>query len=201
MKLLRMEMVKSMYTSIYMVRHGESPKTNEHERTRGLTEKGRLDAVKVAEQLQNEGIDVLLSSPYNRSVLTIQKLATRLKQDILTVEDLKERIFSPGDQPLSHEELIPLLEESFADWKYASKGGESNRDCQDRAVRAFTEILQTYKGKKIVIGTHGVVMTLIMNHYNSRYDINFVSQTSKPDIYKMEFQGENLIGVNRLWME
>ncbi len=32
-----------MKTFIYMVRHGESPKTEENERTRGLTEKGKLD--------------------------------------------------------------------------------------------------------------------------------------------------------------
>ena len=35
-----------MNTYIYMVRHGESPKLEGDERTRGLTEKGILDAHK-----------------------------------------------------------------------------------------------------------------------------------------------------------
>lgn len=36
-----------MNTYIYMVRHGESPKLEGDERTRGLTEKGTLDAHRV----------------------------------------------------------------------------------------------------------------------------------------------------------
>jgi phosphohistidine phosphatase SixA len=35
-----------MKTFIYMIRHGESPKTEGNDRTRGLTDKGRLDSRK-----------------------------------------------------------------------------------------------------------------------------------------------------------
>ena len=46
-----------MNTYIYMVRHGESPKLEEGERTRGLTEKGSLDAHRVTNILkQRESI-------------------------------------------------------------------------------------------------------------------------------------------------
>ncbi|AAP10126.1 Phosphoglycerate mutase [Bacillus cereus ATCC 14579] len=32
-------------------------------------------------------------------------------------------------------------------------------------------------------------MTLMMGYYDSKYDLNFLLQTSKPDIYRMEFNG------------
>jgi len=64
-------------TFIYMVRHGESPKTEGTERTRGLTKKGKLDAYKVTDIIQDEGIEVFVSSPYSRAILTIQELAKR----------------------------------------------------------------------------------------------------------------------------
>jgi broad specificity phosphatase PhoE len=44
------------------------------------------------------------------------------------------------------------------------------------------------QGKRIAIGTHGNVMTLMMNYFDPMYDLEFLNRTSKPDIYKMEFK-------------
>lgn len=188
-----------MNTFIYMVRHGDSPKTGENERTRGLTEKGRLDAYQVTDLLQGEGIDVFVSSPYSRAIITIQELANRSGQEILVFEDLKERIFSAQDKRMSDSELFPLLEKSFSDPNFSLKGGESNAVCQMRAIKVLNELLNTYRGKKVVLGTHGAIMTLMMGYYNNQYDLNFLLNTSKPDIYRMEFNGQELIEVTRLW--
>ncbi|PEI96337.1 histidine phosphatase family protein [Bacillus pseudomycoides] len=188
-----------MKTFIYMVRHGESPKIEENERTRGLTEKGELDTYRITDILQGEGIDVFVSSPYHRSILTIQGLAKHLGQEVIVFEDLKERIFSAEDKRISDKELLPLLQKSFSDPNFALKGGESNAVCQKRAIKVFKELLKTYRGQKIVLGTHGAVMTLMMGYYDSQYDLNFLLHTSKPDIYRMEFNGEELVGVKRLW--
>src|SRR5690349_11662214 len=118
-----------MKTFIYMVRHGESPKTEENERTRGLTEKGKLDTYRITDILQGKGIEVFVSSPYHRSILTIQELAKRLGQEVLVFEDLKERVFSAEDKRISDKELLPLLKKSFSDPNFALKGGESNAVC------------------------------------------------------------------------
>jgi len=63
-----------MGTFVYMVRHGESPKTG-NERTRGLNEKGLIDAKRITEILEEEKNDVVASSPYIRSILTVEDLA------------------------------------------------------------------------------------------------------------------------------
>jgi 2,3-bisphosphoglycerate-dependent phosphoglycerate mutase len=68
-------------TVIYLVRHGDSPKVG-NERTRGLTDKGRLDAQKVTEILKDKEIDAVISSPYKRSILTVKKLAQQIGQEV-----------------------------------------------------------------------------------------------------------------------
>lgn len=187
-----------MKTFIYMVRHGESPKDG-NERTRGLTEKGKLDAQQVSDVLKEEGIEVVISSPYDRSILTVQQLATHLGQEVLVIEDLKERIFTSEDKRISDKELIPLLKKSFSEPNFALLGGESNADCQNRAIKVLEELLNTYQGRKVVLGTHGAVMALMMGYYDSKYDLNFLLHTTKPDIYRMEFNEQELVGVKRLW--
>jgi 2,3-bisphosphoglycerate-dependent phosphoglycerate mutase len=56
---------------------------------------------------------------------------------VLPFEDLKERVFTGGDKRLSDEKLFPLLEKSFAEPNYALPGGESNKECQERAIRGL----------------------------------------------------------------
>ncbi|MFJ6210547.1 histidine phosphatase family protein [Lysinibacillus sp. NPDC092081] len=187
-----------MKTFIYMVRHGDSPKDG-NERTRELTEKGRFDVQRITDILQKEGIDTVISSPYSRSILTVQKVAEQIKKEVIVFEDLKEQIFSAEEKRISDKELFPLLEKSFSDPIYALEGGESNADCQKRAIKVLQELLNAYQGQKVVIGTHGAIMTLMMGFYDSKYDLNFLLHTTKPDIYRMEFDGQELVDVKRLW--
>ncbi|MFS0783178.1 histidine phosphatase family protein [Bacillus sp. 1P06AnD] len=188
-----------MTTSIYMVRHGESPITEGNERTRGLTEKGQVDAARLANLLESEMIEVFVSSPYRRSILTIEQLAERSGKEVQIFEELKERIFSGENKRLPDEELLPILEKSFAEPGFALPGGESNEDCQKRAINVLKDLLHMYSNQKIAIGTHGAVMTLMMGYYDSRYGFDFLLQTSKPDVYRLEFEGELLLGVERVW--
>jgi 2,3-bisphosphoglycerate-dependent phosphoglycerate mutase len=68
-----------------------------------------------------------------------------------------------------------------------------------RAINVLKDLLDTYRGKKVVVGTHGAIMTLMMAHYDVRFDLKFLHNTSKPDIYRMEFNGKELVNVQRLW--
>ncbi|RJE90628.1 histidine phosphatase family protein [Paenibacillus sp. 1011MAR3C5] len=188
-----------MITYIYMVRHGDSPLMEGTERLRGLTPKGIADARRVTELLEAEGIEVFVSSPFQRAILTIQDLAQRMGKDIIQIEDLRERSFDGKDIRLPDETLMPLLEQSYADPSFALEGGESNQACQNRAIAVIRHVLTTHPGQRIAIGTHGAIMALIMGYYDKRYGLNFLLQASKPDIYKMEFSGQELTGIERLW--
>ncbi len=187
-----------MSTVVYMVRHGESPKKG-NDRTRGLTEKGYLDAQRVTDILKDEKIDAVVSSPYIRSILTVEKIAQQIGKEVLVYEDLKERIFSSENKRLADKELVQILEKSFLDSNFSLEGGESNADCQKRAIKVLKELLDTLRNKKVVIGTHGAIMTLMLGYFDSTYDLNFLNSTSKPDIYRMEFNEQELLNVQRIW--
>ncbi|MGE1105374.1 histidine phosphatase family protein [Bacillus wiedmannii] len=189
-----------MNTYIYMVRHGESSKLEGSERTRGLTEKGSLDAHRITDILKTEGIDTFISSPYKRAVLTIEKTANFYEKEILIYENLKECMFSSGDQVILDKEVYPLVKKMFSDPDFALTEGESYKDCQRRVVKVLKEILMDFQGQKIVIGTHGLVMTLMMNYFDKQYGFEFLIHTSKPDIYKLEFNDEQLLNVKKLWI-
>ncbi|OBR65180.1 phosphoglycerate mutase [Paenibacillus oryzae] len=186
-----------MKTTIYMVRHAESPYDEGDERTRGLTEKGKRDAEKVTKLLFGEGIDMVISSPYSRAVLSVEGLAQHLNVEVKTFENLRERHFS---SEYIHD-LMYEIRENFYNFKYALPGGESNADCQKRAIVTLKAILKEHKGKNMVIGTHGLVMTLMMNYFDSTYGLEFLDQLKKPDIYKMEFEDQELKEVSRMWDE
>ncbi|MGE8053274.1 histidine phosphatase family protein [Bacillus mycoides] len=190
-----------MNTYIYMVRHGESPKLEGNERTRGLTEKGILDAHRVTEILETEGIDTFISSPYKRAMLTIEKSANYHEKEIVVYEYLKECRFLSEDKIVSDKEVYPLVKKMFSNPDFTLTGGESYVDCQRRVVKILKEILMDFQGHKIVVGTHGLVMTLMMNYFDNQYGLEFLMNTSKPDVYKLEFKDEQLINVERLWRE
>ncbi|WP_251037861.1 histidine phosphatase family protein [Paenibacillus albidus] len=78
-------------------------------------------------------------------------------------------------------------------------GGESTRDAQKRAIPVIEQLIQRHAGSKIALGTHGNIMTIIMNYFDDKYGYEFFTQISKPDIYKLEFEGMKLILAERLW--
>ncbi|KZE69125.1 phosphoglycerate mutase [Fictibacillus phosphorivorans] len=187
-----------MSTYVYMVRHCDSPKEG-NERTRGLTPKGYSDSQLITDILKSEKINAVVSSPYRRSILTVKKIADQLGQEVVIYEDLKERKFSSEDNRISDKQLAPLLEKSFKESTFALEGGESNDDCQKRAIEVINELLDKYRDKNIVIGTHGAVMTLIMGYFDSTFDLEFLQRTTKPDLYRLEFKEKDLVDVKRLW--
>jgi 2,3-bisphosphoglycerate-dependent phosphoglycerate mutase len=61
-----------METTIYMVRHAESPFVFGEERSRGLSDEGLEDAKRVADVLDDVNIDCVVSSTYTRAIQTVQ---------------------------------------------------------------------------------------------------------------------------------
>lgn len=188
-----------MSTTVYMVRHAESPFVFGEERTRGLSEKGEKDAEKVMGLLKHEHIDVMVSSPYTRVINTLNKLANSKGLSIKLYEELKERHIKGLDYKLHEDELLNGIRKSFEDKEFCFSGGESTRQAQERSIAVLKQILKQYEGKVIVIGTHGNIMTIMMNYFDDKYGYEFWKNTSKPDIYKLVISEDKLIAVTRLW--
>ncbi|UNK16386.1 histidine phosphatase family protein [Paenibacillus sp. N3/727] len=190
-----------MKTYLYFVRHGIAPFSLELERSGGasLNDQGKSDAKRVAELLRDEGIDVIVSSSYNRARETLAPLAELLQKEIILYNELIERPIGTLNEAVSDEELLIGIEQSFIDIDYCMPEGETTRQSQERAIPIIMRLLSEYKGKKIALGTHGNIMTIILNYFDSNYGFEFWKGTSKPDIYKLEFQDNQLSHVQRLW--
>ena len=185
-------------TTIYMIRHAKSPFVVGQELTRELSTQGLIDAKKVADIMDNKKIDLIVSSPYTRAIQTIEEIATNKDIEIIVYEELRERQLK-GAFKLTEDEIYQAIKTSFEDIDFHLTDGESIRDVQNRAIPVIKDLLNNYEGKTIIIGTHGNVMTIIMNYFDKAYGYEFWKNTSKPDIYKLVFSGENLLSVHRLW--
>ncbi|MFD1775850.1 histidine phosphatase family protein [Paenibacillus rhizophilus] len=188
-----------MHTRIYMIRHAVSPYLPGQERNRGLSQQGAADAGRVKEMLKNEDIAHFVSSPYARAVATMQPLAEEAGKEIELCEELRERAFGTLDREFGDEELLVAIRRSYEDRHFKLDGGESHKEAEERAVPIMERLLREYAESNIAIGTHGNIMAIIMHYYDKAYGFDFLLSTTKPDIYKLEFDGTRLVKVERLW--
>ncbi|MCQ6529639.1 MULTISPECIES: histidine phosphatase family protein [Bacillus] len=180
-------------TTIYFVRHAHSTYTKE-ERERPLSDKGHIDADNVIHLLKEEHIDVVISSPYKRAIQTVQGIANTYNLSIQLEEDLRERLLSK--EPVT--DFNDAIQKVWEDWTFAYEGGESNDVAQRRAVICMQSILKKYKGKNIVIGTHGNIMVLLMNYFDSKYGFQFWKTLHMPDVYKLTFDNNCFSSAERI---
>lgn len=177
---------KNEVTTIYVVRHGESqsnvyahenpdePASHYGEFGSSLTKKGREQAQLVAQRLKHVHFSAFFSSHLNRAKETAEIIAKNYNQPVVIDRDIRERFFG---EPMSHkkkEELEKALNnlnehEKFA-FKYFSNG-ESGFDVAKRFKHFLEQIITTYKGKKILLVSHGYVMrSFLINAKFAKFD-------------------------------
>lgn len=178
-----------MLTTLYVVRHAHTIYTSD-ERNRTLSEKGYIDAKIVQALLADEKIDTYISSPYRRAWETIMHDASIAVMD----ERLRERQVA-ADRVKDFQGAMDRL---WSQEEYHFPGGESNKDARARGVDAFQDILASYPGKRVAIGTHGNLMALTMGHYDIQFDYTFWKQLPMPAIWKLTFDGQQYIHAEPL---
>ena len=145
-------------TNLYFVRHAHSTYTPD-ELNRPLSERGFTDATQVTKLLKTEEIDIVVSSPYKRAVQTVEGIAKQIKIEVEIIEGFKERILTT----VPAEDFTQTISKVWEDFNFSWEGGESNIVAQKRGIETTYNLLEEYKDKNVVIGTHGNIMVLIMN--------------------------------------
>jgi 2,3-bisphosphoglycerate-dependent phosphoglycerate mutase len=158
-----------------------------------LSDKGISDSLQIQSILKDKEIELFISSPYERAIQTI--IAAAGNNEILKFEDLRERQIGNIPDDMFKESKLKV----YQDFYFSFPEGESSKQAQERAIKVLIEVLDTYEGKKIVIGTHGDIMTLMMNYFDESFNYEFWKSTTMPDIYKLEMEGTKLIKVTREW--
>jgi len=148
-------------THVYFVRHAQPNYDNHDDFFRELSEKGLKDRKLATAFLEDKNIDVVLSSPYLRSVDTVKHFADKYGFEIKTIEDFRERKIDS----VWIEDFNGFCKKQWSNFFYKLSDGESLGEVQKRNVSALNQVLSTYEGKNIVIGSHGTALSTIVNYY------------------------------------
>ncbi|WP_039766821.1 histidine phosphatase family protein [Caldicellulosiruptor sp. F32] len=159
-------------TVIYLIRHAEA-EGNFIRRFHGITdsnvtEKGKLQAQRLAERLKSVHFDAIYSSPLKRALYTAQQIAKGRDIEIIIRNDLVE--INGGDwEDRCWDELPILYPKEYELWEkrpheHCMPNGESMYELYLRAVSAFEDIVKTNAGKCVCIVTHGTLIRALLTY-------------------------------------
>jgi 2,3-bisphosphoglycerate-dependent phosphoglycerate mutase len=174
---------------IVLVRHAAAvaPSDPRHEQNdRPLAGSGRRDAERLADELAAEAVAAIYSSPYPRAVQTVEPLARRLGLEISLVDDLRERLLSPGALPDWREQL----QRSWTDFGYALEHGESSAEAQRRVTEVLATLRRRHPGGRIVVASHGNLIALALHAIApEQVDFEFWAAMPTPAVYVLRGDG------------
>lgn len=116
-------------TTIYFVRHAKPNFSNHNDRERELTKEGVEDSKLVTKYLSDKSINVVLSSPYKRSVDTIKDFASQFGHSIITIEEFRERKVDS----VWIEDFDSFSQMQWADFEYKLTDGECLKEVQKQS--------------------------------------------------------------------
>jgi probable phosphoglycerate mutase len=133
--------------TLLLVRHGETD-WNAAGRLQGHTDRplndyGRMQARKLAEQLQGDGIAAIYASDLVRARETAEILGERLGLPVAIDADLREKNWGTWEGLTPDERLNVEFE------------GETTEEHRERVLRAVRRIAERHPGRRVVVVTHG----------------------------------------------
>lgn len=156
-------------TELVVIRHGETD-LNKVGSFQGqidvpLNERGRQQAIRLAERLAIERFDALYSSDLLRAQQTAQPIAERLALSVLPVSGLREQHFGELEG-LSLQTVQTQYPDIWNTWlahraDYAVPGGESVRQFSARTLAAVYELAERHVGQRLLVIAHGGVLDML----------------------------------------
>lgn len=177
--------------NVLLVRHAEaipvdSPGYEERDDDRPLTDAGARAADALADELEPYQLHAVYSSPYARSVATVEPTAVRRMMQVQVLPDLRERRLTIE----SREDWHDHLSRSWSDPDYRLPGAESGREAQVRA-RAQLDLLRSRHaaGGTVLVGSHGNLISLLLATLEDGVDLAFHLAMPNPAIYHLQHDG------------
>jgi 2,3-bisphosphoglycerate-dependent phosphoglycerate mutase len=177
----------------YLVRHAHADWSPDEGRP--LSACGHRDALRVADTLDPFPIQGVLSSPYRRAIQTVEPLASRKHLRIEKRGVFRERELG-SYSTVTFDEAVSM---TWEDPNFAHPGGETHREAQIRGVGGIQKLLDERVEGPLVIGTHGTLLALILNHYDPSLGYAFWCTLTMPDIYSLEVLGSGEVRIERIW--
>jgi uncharacterized phosphatase len=173
-------------TVICIIRHGETD-WNSSGRLQGsedieLNNLGRKQAIETSRYFETESWDIMVSSPLKRAYETAQIIASRIAiPTVHVVDEIKERSYGSASG------LLPEERRSrFPDG--VIPGQEDFEHLRQRAMTGLTKIAADFKGKRIIVVSHGGLTNSILYSLSGGEFGSFKTRLKNGCINKIIFQ-------------
>lgn len=207
-------------TTIYLIRHSKPMKVNntfnkdnlqlQNEKT-SLSIEGEQIAKEKLNKKEFDGIDIIFSSNYVRTIQTAKYLSEKNNTKINVISDLGERKFGID----SWDELPDNFErKQFLDENYKLNNGENQKEVRDRMCSIIMKILNEYPNKRIAIVSHGTAISYLLKkwcdvnivddklRYSFKNEIVFDGYFNYCETFKLIFDDENkLIDIKNIKLD
>lgn len=131
----------------------------------GLTETGYEQARTLARRAERESVDLVLSSPLTRALLTAKPAAAACNLQPQTDERLRELDFGRWERRTLSEireedpESVRRFEESA---EHGFPGGEPLHEGADRVIEVFADLSRSHAGKTVLVVAHNTLLRLAL---------------------------------------
>ena len=182
-------------TTVYFVRHAQPNYDNHDDLLRERTAKGLEDRKLVTKFLSDKNVDIVLSSPFHRSVDTVRHFADLKGLEIGIVEDFRERRIDS----VWIEDFNGFCKKQWEDFTYKLSDGECLLEVQERNVAALNKVLTEQAGKTIVVGSHGTALSTIVNYYDKSFGYAEFEKIRglMPWVVEFTFSGTECVGIKQ----
>ncbi|WP_438838925.1 histidine phosphatase family protein [Streptococcus pluranimalium] len=153
-----------MKQTIYLIRHAEPNYNNHQDDERELTAKGLQDCQLLLDYFKDISIDRIYSSPFKRTLQTIDELAKEKNLPIQIKENFRERKIDD----VWIDDFNTFSQRQWQDFNYKLAKGESLQEVQDRNIQQLQEILKEQE-TSIIISSHGTAISTILNYYDHQF--------------------------------
>ena len=154
---------KKSGNSYFLMRHGETTTNLKNlvstviNSGSHLTEEGKKKTLAASELLKKEGIDIIFTSPFNRTRETTEiiKKALNLEENNIFIDkrlgEMQVKSYEGRTWDEYHRDFPKIME----NFDKAKEGDESLKDVKKRVMNFLFELEKKYQNKKILIVTHG----------------------------------------------
>lgn len=152
---------------IAFIRHGQPERERNVDKIAdpGLSELGKWQAERLADWLEHEPFDHIISSTKRRAIETIEPLAARLGLDIELEEDFTEidrnsKIYLPTELLATEGgEYV----EAIRNKDFASIGWDTPEEFHKRVMAAFERLCDAQPGQHVAVACHGGVINRVVS--------------------------------------
>ena len=205
-----------MNTIVYLVKHADELQENGIKNIDDTTQlmnekyilsvKGEEQSRKLSENSELANIDVLWSSSYARAKATAKYIAYKNNIEINIDSSLNERKLG-NLEDLSkwmENKTIGVVQAYLQDKKWKAREGESCEDATKRVTHFLQKILKENKGKRIVLVSHGALISFLLTNWCDLDDEmklifnNKVIEIKEPSITKLTFENQKLLNIESI---